>query len=424
MLKASTVKIDCTPDIGFIVGLSEQPAEKILDPLFLRGLLLEDGNGRYFIGSLDFCALMGSAYQDLRCAIADSIGAPQDNVVIHCIHQHDAPLLMFEAERCMGIDRGYYQWWQDKIKEVADAVGNAVEQLRTVGTVGHAAFKLEGYASNRRVRQENGTISTRYSRCADPVLRNAPEGTIDPMLRTIVFEDETGVRIASLSFYATHPQVANNGKVFSADAPGEAMRLVSKRYPDGLHIFFTGTGGNITAGKYTHPSDIEFNLKNFGALLADGIGRNMKALVKCPAADARWSKASFPFPYRNFDFEKLKLFVTDPETPANHKRSDAAIVGVFEYHNGKLEYPVFAFECGGARIVMLGGEPFIQYQLFINSLSGNKFTAVAANCCDDFLYLPLAEDFNDKGGYETNFFCWCSEEFESAFKSCCTALLK
>jgi len=105
------------------------------------------------------------------------------------------------------------------------------------------------------------------------------------LLRGFVLDDgATRCLIASLSFYATHPQVANGRKLYSADAPGEAMRLVAEHAPGAQHAFFTGPGGNVTAGKYSSRDDLEGNLRRFGKLLADGISLNLAA---CP-----WRTAS------------------------------------------------------------------------------------------------------------------------------------
>ena len=39
------------------------------------------------------------------------------------------------------------------------------------------------------------------------------------------------------------------------------------------------------------------------------------------------------------------------------------------------------------------GEPFVEYQLFLQSLIPDSFFAVAANCSDNFIYLPTAVSF-------------------------------
>jgi hypothetical protein len=53
--------------------------------------------------------------------------------------------------------------------------------------------------------KRDGTILTRSSSTTDPVLQAAPEGLIDPWLRTFSFVRD-GMPLAQIHYYATHPQ--------------------------------------------------------------------------------------------------------------------------------------------------------------------------------------------------------------------------
>ena len=100
MFRLATFKVDCTPPCGAVVGLNFQGgAEFIRDPLYLRGYIFSDGNGRYLVASMDYCTLLHSAYEQLQTALAEGAGTSVEHTVIHCIHQHDAPLIDFEAAK-------------------------------------------------------------------------------------------------------------------------------------------------------------------------------------------------------------------------------------------------------------------------------------------------------------------------------------
>lgn len=422
-IRLSAFQIDCTPPVGFCVGLGTTPAVRIVDPVFLKGLLLKDGSDRYIIVSIDFCLIMGRAADTLREGFARALDIPSEQIVLHCVHQHDSVALGFETEEALGINRGYEEWWERKVAECAQAAVSADEAMTDVSDIGYSQSRIEGYASNRRVVREDGSVAPRYSRCGDEQLRDAPEGIVDPFLRTIVFKAQSGKILASLSFYATHPQVANTGDTFSADAPGEAMRLVKEQCPVGTHLFFSGAGGNVTAGKYTHPTDTEHNRRKFGMILKEAISENLKNLKTITPKGIRFIQRSFDFPVsQRISADDLKESVEDLAKPVSERIVPATVYSAISYLGENPQYTITAFDFGGARLVFLPGEPFVEYQLFLNGLWPEGFTAVAANCRNEFLYLPTSQAFKSPGGYEINSFCWCGSEFESRFKKAAAEL--
>ena len=86
------------------------------------------------------------------------------------------------------------------------------------------------------------------------------------------------------------------------------------------------------------------------------------------------------------------------------------------------EYPMHLLRIGPARVLFVPGEPFVEFQLYVQSLIPDAFIAVAANCSDNFLYIPTAEAFA-QGGYEVESFRWCTREFEIRFQDTVRALV-
>ncbi len=419
MLRLGTFEVDCTPPVGIEAAFSGR-MESVRDPLMLRGFVLEEGHERCLVASLDYLALLNTAQDDLVAALAGAIGVHPTRVVVQCIQQHDAPFLDFEADDLLGRPGLARDWWQGVAARCAEAAEACTGRLCEVAAVGHGETRLRGYASNRRILGPDGRVrAVRWSRCADPETRDAPAGTIDPMLRTVAFRAPDGSLLGTMSFYATHPQVSNGRHRYSADAPGEAMRLVSRQFPGGVHAFFTGPGGNVTAGKYTSPDDLEGNLLEFGRRLADGISLNLAAVRWETAGAIRWQHATFPFPRRVSEEEALSV-VQDPQAGSGDRLRCAVLLSCLR-HPGNREYPMALLRLPGARLLFLAGEPFVEYQLFVQSLVPDEFIAVADNCSDNFLYLPLARSF-EEGGYEPTY-SWCSEAFEGRFKEAAAALL-
>ena len=171
-----------------------KPALAVDEPLFAKGVVLRDAGGTYVLCAMDWCLLRGSAYDLFREKIAQAAGTPPDHVAIQCVHQHNAPNtdpraqeLLAECKGPVHADLGFLQASAEK---VAAAVKTAqAGKARTVTQIGRSKARVERIASNRRVPLPDGTIGVRYSATKNAALREAPEGLIDPWLRTITFFD-------------------------------------------------------------------------------------------------------------------------------------------------------------------------------------------------------------------------------------------
>ena len=424
MLKLGTFKTDCTPPAGFGIKFgdnAEDHADGIRDPLWLRGFVLDDGASRCLIASLDYCALMNGAHDLLVNTLAEAAAVPPERVAVHCIHQHDAPLVDYDADAYLKFETYPRAWWQGVAAKCGQSSREALGSMREIRDVGHRETRLHGYASNRRIiGPDNKIAATRWSFCSDNAIKGKPVGVIDPMLRTIAFRDGTGKVAGVLNFYATHPQVSNYRRLYSADAPGEAMRLIEADLGTALPAYFSGPSGDITAGKYTS-TDKEGNLLRFGRILADGIRLNLGAMEWEKVERFIWKQLRVPFPRRRLNRRKLMSQISDPDFSAEMRLKNAVLLSSLDNPANKT-YPLSLLEFGNVRLLLLAGEPFVEYQLFAQSLVPDKFLAVAANGSDNYLYLPLRRSFAE-GGYETSKFCWCTPAIEARLKKAIAALL-
>ena len=408
-MKLAKFKINFTPPekTPVLWGTGDETTG-IRDNLWFRGIILDDGVFKYVIASLDYCGLMNSAYDDLVETIAQALNLPLENVIIHCIHQHDAPLINFEIDEILGVKTFPRDWWNDLLVKTSERFKQALREMINVSGIGFASKKISGYASNRRIIGNDGKIKyTRYSKCNFPQVKAMPCGTIDPVLRTVAFKDEDDNIIASWNFYATHPQVADGRKMFSADAPGEAMKLIEKNLPEGFPCYFSGLSGNVTAGKYS-TTDLEGNISKFGKILADGIESNLKCLNWTKCDTIKLTNESFIYPRKkniNYCFDD----------PAKNNVIEAVVQSCMQYAKN-VEYKISMLSFGSVNILFFPGEPFVEYQLFAQSQIADDFLAVCGNCSDNFLYVPMKKSFAE-GGYEVEKVCWCTEKIEDEMKT-------
>jgi hypothetical protein len=93
--------------------------------------------------------------------------------------------------------------------------------------------KVEEFASNRRVPLPDGKLGIRFSHCNDPMLIAAPEGLIDPWMRTITLFNRQHP-IAWLRYYAWHPQSYYGEGHVNPDTPTGLDRLRFCTFPVSL----------------------------------------------------------------------------------------------------------------------------------------------------------------------------------------------
>lgn len=408
-VQAAAFSCDVTPPVGSPLEECEPPVATSKDlPLLAKGVVLSDGKTRYVLCSFDYCELRTGAHDLFRRKIADAAGVNEFHVDVHCVHQHDAPLYDVDAEKVMSLvdspphicDLPFLEIASDR---VALAVRDAFEKIQPLTHVGTGKAKVVKFASNRRVPMPDGGIGVRYSSCKDPVLIAAPEGLIDPWLRTItLFSGERP--LARLHYYASHPQSYYGKGHMNPDMPGLARERLEKE--EGVpQIYFTGCGGNVAAGKYNNGSP-EARVELAGRLYA-GMKESIAATERGAVSEISWKMTKIEFARRaepefsEFSFRKI---LADSSRPF-HQRS-RAVLALAWYERLKVRPAVDLtyYRLGHAQILHLPGEAFVQYQLYAQSLRADEFLAVAAYGELGTGYI-CTDNAAQEGGYEpTNSF--------------------
>ncbi len=258
-LRVATFRVDVTPPLGspLVGGWTKYPLLAVDDPLWAKGIVLEDGGQRYVLCALDYCELRNSSHTYFREQLAAAAGTDTSRVAVQSLHQHTAPLIDEPAQALLDatakpLPSADVPHFRKAVADVAEAVRQAVEHLEPCDGLAVGAAEVDRVASNRRVMGADGKIEVRYSSTKDPKLQAAPEGLVDRKLRTITFL--SGKRpLARLHYYATHPQSYYNDGRATSDTVGLARERLEQE--EGVpQIYFTGCSGDITAGKYNDGS--------------------------------------------------------------------------------------------------------------------------------------------------------------------------
>ncbi len=371
---------DATPPVGHrFVGWSVlmKGAEA---PLLMKGVVLDDGRTRCVLAALDWCRLHGGAYDLFRRKLASAAGVPETRVAVQCTHTHGAPIADTDAQRLLDripgapshLDLAFMEAVTDR---AAAALRAGLARTRRFTHVAVGRAKVEEYASSRRIMVD-GKLRSRMSSCRDAALTALPEGTIDPWLRTVTLLE--GERpLLRLHYYATHPQ-SHYGAEASPDVPGFARERLEKE--EGIpHLYFTGCGGDVAAGKYNDGSAEA--RRRLIERLAAAMRKSVASSKATPASALDWKTAEVRFALRSepaFSEEKFRKDLADPKASEVARLKAALAIAWVERLQARPVVDVSRLRLGPAAILHLPGEAFVEYQLYAQSLRPDDFIAVAA----------------------------------------------
>ncbi len=404
ILATATFACEVTPPIGSPLPECKPPFAASVDiPLLAKGVVISDGKTRYVLCAFDYCELRTGAHDLFRRALAEALEVNDLQIEVHCLHQHDAPLYDTYAEMLVEMVPSPPRTTDlDFIgiaaARVASAAREALTKLQPLTHITCGKARVEKFASNRRVPLPDGKIGVRLSHCNDPALIAAPEGLIDPWMRTITLLNHERP-IARLHYYASHPQSYYGQGHMNPDTPGIAREKLEKE--EGIpQIYFTGCAGNVAAGKYndgSHP-----NRMILANRLYDGMKAAIAATGKPAPASLAWKTTDVRFPLRrelDFSPEHFRKLLAD--TSQTYPVRMTAAIALSWYDRLKIApaVDISSYRLGPATILHLPGEAFVEYQLFAQSVRPDEFVAVASYGDGGTGYICTDKAYSE-GGYE------------------------
>jgi len=402
-LKACVFAVDASPPVGS--PLAYDPTKGVAHPLSCRGVVLIGDGGPVVLCAVDWIGIGNDGQAEFREALAKAAGTTAARVAVHTLHQHDAPGCDCSVDRLLaryGIDREVHDvaFERGVIARAAGAVRAAPARARPVTHLGCSQAVVEKVASNRRILGPDGKVeSVRFSACPDPKVRDAPVGTIDPILKMISLWDGDAA-IVALTYYATHPQSYYRTGLANPDFPGIAR---DRRQEDtGVpHVHFDGAGGNIAAGKYNDGSTA--NRQILADRVAAGMARAWETVEKVPvnASDLGWESIPVALPPAPHLDEAQLLAILEDGSATVVRRAKAAndLVWLRRCKAGET-IDVSCLRLKHARVLHLPGELFVEYQLAAQAMRPDLFVALAAYGDYGPGYIGTEVAY-PQGGYET-----------------------
>lgn len=365
-LRAGVAKVDITPPADTPVVGHVRPTNGVRDPIRAGVLLLDNGDTRAAVVTLDLINAPSEMVVQLREAIADRTTTPIKNILVAASHNHSGPGWSPESG-----------WGREMVNKIASASADAAKQMRPV-TIGYAEDRIDFNINRRKVVDGRA------------VVRLNPDGPCDHRVKVLRFDDGKTLEPMGVLMHAVcHPCVFTWGdkltppfpKGFpkiSADFPGEAQSFVEKIYGPKTHaMFLQGCAGDIRPNLPGVPyrcgdeADIKWTGRSLGCAVVRAVDRSV---VREEVAKR---KTIYP----------LQCASSVIELPGKKE---------------KLACEMQALRVGDFLLLTIPGEPMVEYGFKVEKAIADRATPIVIGYANGHLGYICTAESHKYGGYEPN----------------------
>jgi hypothetical protein len=426
---------DATPPVGHMLATGDwKRAESIEVPLEVRGfvLLCPDEKPVVFC-SVDWAEIRNDAYKRWCQVLSEAAGTDPSRVMLCSIHQHDTPLADLNAQHILKQFNSPYDlidldFHERVVQAAAEAIRKSLKKTQIVTHIGYGMGEVKKIASNRRFILPDGTPSyNRSSACSDPTAQNAPEGDIDPFLRTLSFWNGKQA-LCALSIYSTHPMSYYRTQKVNPDFPGMARTRRQSDNKEIFQIYATGAAGNITAGKYNDGR--HENRPVLADRLYQGMNEAWENTKKQPLRSLSFRTANVkldPRQSKGYTREELERTLRSEGGAQEHGLAALGLSWLMRAEKeggaGIIEFPLLDFNNGLVNLLILPAEIYIEYQLFAQKVNMDTFVMAAGfgECAPGYIPIERAWKEND---HNLDTWSWVATGMEERIKTALSGLLK
>ncbi len=422
--RAGTAAVDISPTV-FPIQLRSGPSRHVHDPLHVRAIAFENGQGRAVIAVVDAIGVDREACDEAKAVVAEKTGWKPSEMLVCATHTHSAP---------KGGDTtpGRIAYEEKRFHGIVQALTGAIQSLEPAN-VGFAADEEPSEVYNRRWFLKPGTMEPNPFGELDQVRTNAPRpnllkpaGPTDPEVCVVDVRTRRGKALALIANYALHyvggiPAVKEeDGKVVgmaSADYFGEFARIMPYRVgganpPENFVAMMTnGASGDINNidfyGKRPPRAPFE-QIQIVATKTADAAWRAVKKIEQYdenPLVATRQREITLKYRQAEpAEVERARKLLELPRKEREQFHSKAA-----QYANATLTYAepnrtenvmVQAIRIGDQAIVSMPFEVLVEIGLEIKAKSPFPHTFLIELANGSYGYLPPPQQ-HELGGYET-----------------------
>ncbi len=405
-MKCGYAKIDITPGVGCHLAGHPQvrPAEAIADPLYIRAVSFEEGEGVVFL-VFDVMSIVTETAALIRRTVAEALGWQTHQVHVAATHTHYAPYT------CCGenaeTDAFARSLPQKAVEAAKEALADAADaEFR------YAKGVAPGISFIRRYIMKDGSVRTNPGRHNPDILRPASEADETLQLLRIVREKGDILLVG----FQVHPDV-RRGLEVSADYPGVVCSTLDNALPGTHTIYFNGTAGDLNHVDVNCPEwDANAGQEQIDHMGRTIAGRVLELYTKArPVASGavKTAQTLVELPEKAYDPEKLPMALDYVRWHEAGEKEKIPYTGM-EYITAVIEArqiiwrsqggchdpaPVSVTTMGDVAVVTVPGEGFCEVGRQLRSHSPKKatFTLGLANAYEG--YFPTKDAFG-VGGYE------------------------
>jgi neutral ceramidase len=212
MLRAGAARIDFTP--------SQLPANilGVLDPIFVRALVMDNGSTRAALVSVDAGSVSTDLYRKVSARAASELSIPADHLLISATHTHSVP---FQAS----------QGLEEKVMQALREAAGRMQPARVAWGAGQSWINVN--------RDRVDPVTNRWWEGPNY------EGTSDKTVAVVRFEGLAGQPIAVYYNYAVHAVLTGTLDKISGDIPGATSRYVEDSLGgDAVALWSSGAAGD------------------------------------------------------------------------------------------------------------------------------------------------------------------------------------
>ncbi len=403
-MKAGFAKVCITPPAGCrLTGFSarQNASTGVHDDLFVRALVLEQGETAVALLSVEVLALAAETVQAVRQRIAARTAIPAEAILIATTHTHSGPVTIRTFFNDHEEPDPVYL---ERLVEAAAESAARAWRNRSEAEVGLGCCLVKGLGVNRR----------------------DPESSVINRQAGILRVDAGGRTRAVAVIYGCHPTVLGFTNLeVSGDYPSAALEAIEAALgPDGFAMFFNGAEANVSIG---HSAELSLvgvmmgtrtfqHAKVLGERLASAVLAALPSVstAEAPAlgtAGVTLSLAGRAYPpletleraSAEASARCMALAPGDPELLKARARElynsiDFANARRLKERGGRIPLEIQAIRLDGAMLLGVSGEIFAETSLRIQELLARPFFLIGmANGYEG--YLPTADAFAE-GGYE------------------------
>lgn len=391
----------------------------VIDPLYARATMFDNGKEKSMIISLDLIYLDQGLSFDIRNQVAAELGMDVNSILINSSHTHTGPMATPIPE---------YETYIAYLKE--QTYGAALEAAKDLepAKLFYAKTEAKNISFIRRHRMKDGSIMNYPSKVIDQIDHRIGTPNEGLYLLKVVRQNADDIY---LFCFGTHADTIG-GSYVSADWPGYACSILEAAIPGAKAQFLLGPEGDVNHNDFLNPVNRgkavpiwDEHAEKFKLAHPRHMGRVIagQLLTICDKA-AEVEGTDISFSVQKVDLATNRPEVTEEMIADAQKLMDIynewlanpdgrprpvdvqKVLGARRILNARTlpeteDFRVYGMKLGDFVIATLPGEPFTQLGVRIYEGAGYEKMMVLCNTNGSCGYIPTKDCFDD-GGYESN----------------------